>query len=94
MIKETVKQMVTIMSTPEQRQIIWNRKLAQMDYDTQMESARNAGKAEGLAEGLHVSELRLPCSAYNLSSLSFAYYPTNHGTEAPFSWSATIQNTE
>ena len=35
------------MNSPEQRQIVWDRKLAQMDYDTQMESARNKGWDEG-----------------------------------------------
>ena len=37
--------MRTIMNSPEQRQIVWHRKLAQMDYDTQMESARNKGES-------------------------------------------------
>ena len=42
--------MRTIMNSPEQRQIVWDRKLAQMDYDTQMESARNEGKMETLTD--------------------------------------------
>ena len=50
-IKEAVNQMRTIMNSPEQRQIVWDRKLAQMDYDTQIESARNKGRDEGRAEG-------------------------------------------
>ena len=43
--------MRTIMNSPEQRQIVWDRKLAQIDYDTQMESARNKGITEGVAKG-------------------------------------------
>ena len=39
--------MRTIMNTPEQRQIVWDRRLAQLDYDSQMESARNEGLAQG-----------------------------------------------
>lgn len=48
---ETVKQMQTVMSTPEQRQMIWSRRLAQLDRDSQLTSARAEGKAEGRAEG-------------------------------------------
>ena len=51
-VKEAAKQMQTIMSLPEQRQMIWSRKMAQMDYDTQMDSAKKAGRAEGRAEGV------------------------------------------
>ena len=43
--------MQTIMSTPEQRQMIWSRRMAQMDYDTQIDSARKEGRLEGQAEG-------------------------------------------
>ena len=50
-VKEAAKQMQTIMSTPEQRQMIWSRRMAQMDYDTQMDSARKEGWAEGLKKG-------------------------------------------
>ncbi len=48
---ETVKQMQTVMSTPEQRQMIWSRRLAQLDRDSQLTSARAEGKAEGRTEG-------------------------------------------
>ena len=37
--------MRTIMNTPEQRQLVWDRRLAQLDYDSQMESARNEGES-------------------------------------------------
>ena len=37
--------MSTIKNSPEQRETSWDRKLAQMDYDTQMESARNKGES-------------------------------------------------
>ena len=40
--------MRTIMNSPEQRQIVWDRKLAQMDYDTQMESALRKGQMDTL----------------------------------------------
>ena len=43
--------MQTIMSTPEQRQMIWSRRMAQMDYDTQIDSARKEGWAEGMIKG-------------------------------------------
>ena len=43
--------MEVIMATPSQRQKIWERKLALMDYNTEIYSAREEGKAEGKAEG-------------------------------------------
>ena len=41
--------MQTMMSTPEQRQMIWSRRMAQMDYDTQMDSARKEGTNKAMA---------------------------------------------
>ena len=39
--------MQTVMSTPEQRQMIWSRRLAQLDRDSQLTSARAEGRTEG-----------------------------------------------
>jgi predicted transposase/invertase (TIGR01784 family) len=50
-VREAVKQMQTVMSTPEQRQMIWSRRLAQLDRDSQLTSARAEGRAEDRAEG-------------------------------------------
>ena len=50
-IKEAANTMEVIMATPSQRQKIWERKLALMDYNTEIYSAREEGKAEGKAEG-------------------------------------------
>ena len=50
-VKEAAKQMQTAMSNQQQRQMIWSRKLAQMDHDTQLDYARKEGRAEGRAEG-------------------------------------------
>jgi len=46
-VREAVKQMQTVMSTPEQRQMIWSRRLAQLDRDSQLTSARAEGRTEG-----------------------------------------------
>ena len=50
-IREAANTMEVIMATPSQRQKIWERKLALMDYNTEIYSAREEGKAEGRAEG-------------------------------------------
>ena len=50
-VKEAVKQMEVIMETPQQRDMVWRRKLAELDYNSQMKSAMKEAKAEGLAEG-------------------------------------------
>ena len=42
--------MQTAMSNQQQRQMIWSRKLAQMDHDTQLDSARKEGIYKTLAE--------------------------------------------
>ena len=49
-VKEAAKQMQTAMSNQQQRQMIWSRKLAQMDHDTQLDSARKEGICKTLAE--------------------------------------------
>ena len=38
--------MQTAMSNQQQRQIIWSRKLAQMDHDSQVDSAKREGANE------------------------------------------------
>jgi len=43
-VKEAAKQMQTVMSNPQQRQIIWNRRLAQLDHDSQISSAKAEGE--------------------------------------------------
>ena len=43
--------MHTIMNTPEQRQIVWDRRIAQLDHDAMMASARREGLAQGKAQG-------------------------------------------
>ena len=58
-VKEAVKQMEVIMETPQQRDMVWRRKLAELDYNSQMKSAMKEAKAEGLAEGMAEGEKRL-----------------------------------
>ena len=41
--------MELIMKEPSQRQLLWERKLALMDYNTEMRSAREEGRQEGIA---------------------------------------------
>ena len=50
-IKEATKQMRVIMSTPDQRQIVWNRKLAEIDYRSQILEERKKGIAQGIQKG-------------------------------------------
>ena len=50
-VKEAVKQMRTIMSTPSERDIIWSRKLAEIDYRSQAAYERSEGRAEGIGIG-------------------------------------------
>ena len=51
-VKEAAKQMQTIMSTPEQRQMIWSRRMAQLDYNSQINSARKEGRTEGTNQAM------------------------------------------
>ena len=46
-IKEAVKTMEGIMSNPIQRQLVWNRHLALMDYNSELISAREEGREQG-----------------------------------------------
>ena len=39
-VKEAAKEMEAVMSSPEKRQFVWNRRLAQLDYNAQIDSAR------------------------------------------------------
>ena len=50
-VKEAAKEMEAVMSSPEKRQFVWNRRLAQLDYNSQIDSARSEGRAEGKTEG-------------------------------------------
>ncbi len=56
-IKEAVNQMRTIMSSPEDREIVWRHKLAQLDYDTMMKGARNEGFSNGYSSGVEQNKL-------------------------------------
>ena len=49
-VKEAAVQMETIMSSPEQRDMLWRRRLAQLDHDSLMYHARAEGEARGRAE--------------------------------------------
>ena len=51
--------MEVIMATPSQRQKIWERKLALMDYNTEIYSAREEGRAEGRVEGRDEEKIRI-----------------------------------
>ena len=51
-IKEAVKTMETIMSDPVQRQIVWDRHLALMDYNSGLIGAKEEGFDEGRREGI------------------------------------------
>ena len=44
--------MESIMANPDQRQLIWDRHLALMDYNSELISARQEGLEEGLEKGL------------------------------------------
>ena len=50
-VKEAANQMQTIMGSAEQRQMIWSRRMAQLDYESMMSSARKEGLAAGREEG-------------------------------------------
>ena len=46
-IREAANTMAMIMMNPTERQLLWDRKLALMDYNTEMISARMTGMEEG-----------------------------------------------
>ena len=48
-VKEAAKEMEAVMSSPEKRQFVWNRRLAQLDYNSQIGSAKQEGFVEALA---------------------------------------------
>ena len=50
-IQEAANTMEMILANPTQRQLLWERKLALMDYNTEIMDARNTGRMEGRAEG-------------------------------------------
>lgn len=47
-VKEARKTMEAIMSSPEQRQMIWNRRKALLDYKSEMEDAETRGEKRGM----------------------------------------------
>ena len=49
-VKEARRSMEAIMSDNKQRQMLWDRKMAQWDYESQMKSARNEGRRIGWDE--------------------------------------------
>ena len=57
-IKEAANTMELIMTNPSQRQLLWERKLALMDYNTEMRSAREEGRQEGRQEGIASANLK------------------------------------
>ena len=62
-IREAVKQMRVVMSTPDQRQIVWNRKLAEIDYRSQAAEERRKGSINTLGELVKDGLLTLPEAA-------------------------------
>ena len=53
-VKEATKTMETIMSSPEQRQRILNRRKALLDYKSEMEEAEARGEARGEVKGANM----------------------------------------
>ena len=47
-VKEAAKEMEAVMSSPEKRQFVWNSRLAQLDYRSQINSAKSEGIEEGV----------------------------------------------
>ena len=60
-VKEAMEQMRIIMSKPDQRQIIWERRRAQLDFESQMKSERKEGRIDDArrmkAKGYVVAEI-------------------------------------
>ena len=52
--KEATKQMQTAMSDEQRRQLIWSRKLAKMDHDSLIDSAKEEGFKMGWEEGIQI----------------------------------------
>ena len=50
-VEEARKTMEAIMSTPEQRQMIWNRRKALLDYKSEIEDAEARGEERGEKRG-------------------------------------------
>ena len=50
-VKEATKQMQAVMSNEQQRQMIWSRRLAQMDHDSLIDSAKEEGIQIGWDQG-------------------------------------------
>ena len=57
-VKEARKTMETIMSSDEQRRMIWKRRIAQLDYKSAMIEAEERGEARGEARGVAKGEIR------------------------------------
>ena len=73
-VKEAAKTMETIMSSPEQRQRILNRRKALLDYKSQMEDAEAKGAFEMLANLVKNGLLSLQDAAkqVNMTEKAFA----------------------
>lgn len=50
-IREAANTMAMIMMNPTERQLLWDRQLALMDYNTEMISARMTGIEKGMKKG-------------------------------------------
>ena len=61
--------MRVVMSTPDQRQIVWNRKIAEIDYRSQAAEERRKGSVKTLGELVNDGLLALP-EAVRRSGLS------------------------
>ena len=64
-VKEAMDQMRTIMSSPDQRQLIWSRRLARMDYESQMHSER----AEGHKEEKYGTARRMKARGFGIADI-------------------------
>ena len=57
-VKEAKKAMERIMSDSYRRQLLWDRKMAEMDYRSQMSAAERRGEARGETRGIAIGETR------------------------------------
>ena len=66
--------MQTIMSTPDQRQIVLDRRMAELDYTSQMASAKKKGEFDMLATLVKKGKLSIANAAEeaNMSVKEFA----------------------
>ena len=57
-VKEAKKAMERITSDSYRRQLLWDRKMAEMDYRSQMSAAERRGEARGETRGIAIGETR------------------------------------